>query len=175
MRVEYSISEEDFIDAQRLFYRKSKPFIFHFTHRYIPGLILFMLLFLVSALARKEFSAQLLPGFFVGLFFVSFCPMLIKQQYKKAYANARELHGRLVLEATDDGLHLHGDSFDATLLWSHFRKYVEDDKVFLLLQSSQIFNLVPKRELSAEQINGLRQVFLSKIGNHKGESVAFKR
>lgn len=164
MMVEYSISEEDFIDAQRLFYKKSKPFIFHFTHRYSPGPILFVLFFLISALARKDFSAQLLPGFFFGLFFVSLWPILINQQYKKAYANARQLRGRLVLEANDNSLHLYGDSFDATLLWSHFLKYFEDDKVFVLLQNSQIFNLVPKRALSADQIGELRQMFNSKIG-----------
>jgi len=68
------------------------------------------------------------------------------------------MHGRLSLDADDDGMRFEGQTFSSKVSWSHFGKFLEDDEVFVLYQQNQrIFNTVPKRSLSPEQITTLRQ------------------
>ncbi len=163
MRIEYTISEQDFLQAQRLAIKKSKSAWAKAVRFYMPAMGVFMVGFLIVTIVRQGMSLGMVPGALVGFWFLS-SPWWIQRQYKKAYARAQKLHGDLVLETSEEGLHFQGATFNSRLSWEHYEKFSEDDKVFLLYENPRICSILPKRHLSPEQIAALRELFSKKIG-----------
>ena len=83
MRIDYQITEQDFLDAQRLAIKQSGPAV-RITRWYMPVLGYGMLLFL--ALNVRHLTAD--PRFFVGvafgLYFIA-TPWLTRRKQKKMY------------------------------------------------------------------------------------------
>ncbi len=51
----------------------------------------------------------------------------------------------------------------ATIPWSDFLKWADNDRVFLLFQGPRLFNMLPKRALTAAQIDDLRRILAAKV------------
>jgi hypothetical protein len=157
MHIDFEISEQDFLDAQRLATKNSSLRIVRWTRLVLPLFGLSLLIFLIHGTATQGFSVRLIPGLAVCLFFIS-VPLLNRRTQKKLYAKSTAMHGRLSLDADDDGMQFGGQTFSSKMSWSHFGKFFEDEKVFVLYQQNQrVFSSVPKRTLSPEQITTLRQ------------------
>ena len=64
------------------------------------------------------------------------------------------------LDADEDGLSFRGQTFASEVSWDHFASFYEDKKTFVISQRGQtVFNILPKRCLSAEQTSTLRELF----------------
>jgi hypothetical protein len=162
MRIDYEISEQDFIDAQRLAIKNSPIRIVRWTRLLLPLFGVGLLAFLINTVAEQGFSMRFIPAFIFPLIFISL-PFLNKNAGKKMYWKTTSLHGGLSLEASEEGLEMKGPSFASQAGWSTFCQYLEDDHAFLLYQNQQVFNIIPKRGLSLDQIAGLRQYFETKV------------
>jgi hypothetical protein len=162
MQIEYEISEQDFIDAQRLAIRNSPMRLVRWTRWVLPLFGVGLLIFLINALARQGFSMRAIPGLAFCLLFISL-PLLSRSNQKKVYAKNTAMHGKLSLEASDEGLKFRGPTFSSEVGWSNFCKFFEDERSFVLYKTSQVFNIVPKRELSPDQITSLRAYLDQKI------------
>jgi ABC-type transport system involved in cytochrome bd biosynthesis fused ATPase/permease subunit len=158
MQIEYEISEQDFLNAQKLAIRKSPSRAVRLIATVMPWFGAVLLIFVVTAGLSEGLSWAFLPGLLMPIFMLSI-PVLNRRTQKKMYARATAMHGRLVLEADDTGVAFTGASFSSRTAWKNFANFVEDDKSFLLYQNSQIFNIVPKRSLSQGQIQELREIF----------------
>lgn len=170
MHIDYEISEQDFLDAQRLAIRNSSVRLIRWNPLVLPLFGVLLLIFLIHGTAAQGFSVRLIPGLAVCLFFIS-VPLLNRRTQRKLYAKSPSVHGRISLDANDDGMQFRGHTFCSKVSWSHFGKFFEDDKVFVLYQQNQqIFNTVPKRSLSPEQVTTLRQYLERNIS-----SPGFKR
>jgi len=156
MRIDYEITKQDFLDAQRLAIQKSPLPLVRWTRLVSLLFGLSLLVFLIYAAARQGFSVRFVPGLAICLLFISM-PLLNRRTQENLYKKSTSMHGKLSFDADDEGIRFAGGTFSSKLAWPHFVKYVEDDKVFLLYQNSQVFNLVPKRALSQEQITTLRE------------------
>ena len=72
------------------------------------------------------------------------------------------------MSADEQGLSFEGPNFSSQLKWPFFLKFAEDDNVFVIYQSNQIFHIIPKRQLNPQQILDLREAFTRHIGKtHK--------
>jgi hypothetical protein len=164
MRIDYEISERDFLDGQRLAIKNSHVRAVRWTPVVMP---IFGLVLLLS-LAYTLFTQGLPPphsfpglafGLFFGLFFV-LVPLMTKKKQKSLYAKSNAMHGRLVLEVDDNGIQFEGPLSTAKLSWAVFSKFFEDDKSFIYFQNNeQIFHMLPKRCLSLEQTAVVREFF----------------
>ena len=160
MQIEYEISEQDFIDAQRLAIKNSSARVVRWL---FPLFGLAMLAFLVNAGIEQGVSWRFLPGLLFSLFFISI-PLLRKRELKRVYAKNTAMHGRLSLAADEDGLRFQGPTFSSQIGWQNFSRFFEDEKSFVIYHNSRVFNPVPKRSLAPEQIKTLREYLERKIG-----------
>jgi len=162
MQIEYKISEQDFIDAQRLAIRNSPQRLVRWTRWVLPLFGVGLLIFLITAVARQGFSVRMVPGAAFIVFFISL-PLLNRNAQKKLYAKTKSMHGKLSLEASEQGLQFRGPTVSSQVGWSNFYRFFEDEKSFVIYQNPQVFNIVPKRELSPDQINSFRAYLDQKI------------
>src|SRR5258708_2229146 len=165
MRIDYEISEQDFLAGQRLATRKSHLRAVRWTRRVIPvfgGSLLVVTIF-SYATRTQEFSTQFMPPVIMGLLCISL-PLIFRRAQRKNYAKSTAIHGRQSLDADDDGLRFQGPMHSSQVLWSLYCKFFEDNDSFVLLQQNQqIGNIIPKRNLTPEEIAGLRDLFNRRI------------
>lgn len=162
MRVEYQISERDFINAQRLAIKNSPRRSVRWTRLMYPLFGLMLLLFVISTAQRQGLSARMIPAFVICLFFLSM-PLLNRRTQKKMYAESTAMRGPLSAEVDEQGISFRGLTFSSQFDWSNFSRFFEDDNSFVLYRSERLFNLIPKRELSRNQITTLREYFVRNI------------
>ena len=164
MQIEYEISEQDFLDAQKLAMKKTPKLTTRLLFRIMPywGVLLF--LGVAWPVFQKGFvwkTEMIVPFAFAVLCLGS--PLLLKRAYQKAYRRNPSCQGRLSLVLTESGLDFNGATFSSQLKWEHFIRFVEDEKIFLLYQTNQLVQIIPKRQLSPEQISELREGFIRNI------------
>ncbi|MGC2696972.1 MAG: YcxB family protein [Candidatus Angelobacter sp.] len=168
MQIEYEISEQDFLNAQKLAVRKAPKLGTRLLFRILPfwGVLLF--LGVAWPVFRKGFilkTEMLVPFSFAVLCLGS--PLLLKRAYQKAYRRNPSYQGKRSLILNENGLALSGDTFSSQLKWEHFIRFVEDEKVLLLYQGSQVVQIVPKRQLSQEEILELKEAFTRHIASKR--------
>jgi len=155
MNFEYQIAEQDFIDAQALAIKNSPVRLVRWTRFVLPLFGAGLLAFLIRVVVQQGFSWRIVPASIFPLVFLA-TPLLSRRNQRQVYAKTTSLHGTLSLVADEDGLQFQGPTFSSRILWAHFYKFLEDERSFLLYQSPHVFNIVPKRGLSTEQIDVLR-------------------
>ena len=163
MDTEYEISEQDFINAQRLAVKESPVHAIRWTRLVLPLFGTGLLAFLIHAVVQQGLSWRMVPGLAFCLYMISL-PFWSRRAQKRLYAKATAMHGRISLGVGEDGLQFQGPTFSSQLRWSHFARFIEDEDSFLLYPNEQIFNIVPKRNLAPEQITALREYLALKIG-----------
>lgn len=88
-----------------------------------------------------------------------FTPVMIYfASRKNFYSNAR-LREYIQYEISNDKVKVTGESFKSEFDWKSTYKLVELSKWFLIYQSRQMANLIPKSSLSATEIKELREIF----------------
>jgi YcxB-like protein len=158
MHIDYEISEQDHALAQRLALKRSGSLSNRWIFSVFPAFGLVLLAFIAIAIFKRGFSLNVLAGLIVPLGMLSL-PILTKRNIRKLYLNSVNLRGPLSLDADDDGMRFQGSTISSQVIWAHFSRYCEDDHSFLLFQNARIFNMIPKRKLSLEQIAELRGLF----------------
>jgi hypothetical protein len=169
MEFDYEITEQDFLDAQRLAIKNHPVRMIRWTRLVLPLFGIFLFGAWIQNLVKQGFSLRATVAVIFPLLFISL-PLLNKWNARKMYRKATTLHGRVHLEVTEDGWASRGSSFSGKVDWSTFAKFSEDGKVFVIYQSTQAFNIVPKHSLTADQISELRQYLDRNIGKMKSKS-----
>lgn len=82
---------------------------------------------------------------------------------RRIFRQQRSLQGEMVLAWSDTGLHVRSEYGDFEMPWPHFVRWAEDGRSFLLFESDRLYRVVPKRVLTPDQQQSLRQ-FLGRIG-----------
>ena len=165
MQIEYEISEQDFINGQRLAIRNSPKLLARWSRLVLPLFGLGLLLFLLNAVKQQGFSWRVIPGLAFCLLFMAL-PFLNTRTQRMLYAKTTAMHGRLTLGVDEDELRFQGPTFSSEVGWSNFCKFLEDKTSFVLYQNQQVINIVPKRNLAPDQITVLRGFFERKIGRN---------
>ena len=164
MHVDYEISEQDFRDGQRLAIKNSSVRFVRWTRWVLPFFGLLLSIFIIHTGLKQGPSVRLLPGLLMSLFFLSI-PLLSKREQNKLYAKSNSLHGRLSLDVNAEGMEFSGQTFSSHVTWEHYGRFLEDDKAFVLYQKNErIFNILPKRNLTTEQIAEIRQYLKLRLG-----------
>ena len=168
MQFEYEITEQDFLDGQRLAMKTYPVRSIRWSRLFLPLIGVAGLVFWIQTVARQGLSLRVTTGLFFPLLFLSF-PLLTRWNERKLYRKATALHGKLRLEVGEGGWASSGPSFSGKVDWSNFSRFFEDKKCFVIYQDTRVFNIIPKRYLSADQICDLRQYFDRYIGNSKSQ------
>jgi hypothetical protein len=158
MRIEYQISEDDFVSAAKLAMRKRSAFAGYRIYIW-PVLGAVLILFgAVAAIGKRDVSG-LWPVMLWGSILLAL-PMLWAFQFRRVYRKSPMLQGRRTLEIDDTSLHFTSANSDGRTNWQAYIKFAESNETFILFQQgNQIFIPIPKRELSQSQITELRSLF----------------
>lgn len=164
MQIEYEISEQDFLDAQKLAIRKAPKLATRLLFRILPFWGMFLFLAVVWPVFREGFvwKTEMIAPLGFGILCLA-SPLLMKRAYQRAYRRNPSNHGRRSLVLDESGVSISGSTFSSQLKWEHFIRFVEDEKVILLYQSSQVVQIIPKQQLCQEQISELREAFTRNI------------
>ena len=177
MLIEYRISERDYKHGFCVL------IVPQFKDKNLLKTLLFplagLLMIAVSArdFVRSGFSVAHAPLLVVGLVMLLAYALLLRILSKgprkiagQIYRNTGWLRGMMFLDVGEDGIQFTGENFSMKAGWAEFVKFFEDRRTFILHQRNPqpasapfIFHIVPKRNLSRDQIAGFRQYLQSRI------------
>jgi len=88
----------------------------------------------------------------IAIYFL-FVPISTRRTYRKHKA----LHRPYTYSWSEAGLAITSSSGQWHVAWSDYLKWTENAQVFILYQAPRLFNILPKRALTPEQVVDLRQ------------------
>ena len=168
LKIDYEITEQDFLDAQRLA-MKELGILLRAMRWDLPIVGSLMLIWLLFDVRHIGFDPRLLFGFAVALFFIA-NPWLTRRKQKKMYNSASGMHGKLSAEFDDQGVRFSGPSHIGSSGWQNYQNFAEDSRMFLLWQPTKVFNPIPKRYLSLQQIKELHALLSAHLLRNRGRS-----
>src|SRR4051812_2180134 len=139
MLTQYSITADDFVQAQRAHVRRkgAGPRFSYLVSRVLTP-IAFLVVLLVSILRPKEFLT-LMPGLlFTGIFtaIILAQPFLWRRQFAKIPVAQMQV----TADFTEKDIHFKTVNTDSAVQWEHFLGWTEARDLFLLYQRPNVFN-----------------------------------
>ncbi|MGB7537568.1 MAG: YcxB family protein [Anaerolineales bacterium] len=87
---------------------------------------------------------------------------------KKLFHQYKNISGSHEYRFTENSVGSNDERGESTIPWGKYVKWLEDDKVLVLFQTDAMINLIPKRCLSREQMDEIRQaITTAKIPVHR--------
>jgi hypothetical protein len=83
--------------------------------------------------------------------------------WKKAFQKDRSLQQEVTAQISEDGIHFVTANSDARTNWGLFVRYLESEKIFVLYQSNQIMNVLPKRSFGPGEVEQFQQLLQQKV------------
>ena len=110
-------------------------------------------------LFQKDYSPW--TNIIFGFLFLVAIPFSVYFSSKRNYFATKRLHEQIEYEFSNETMKLTGESFNTEMKWDQTYKIEELNNWFLIYQSKKTANLIPKTNLTAEQIQNLRNIFKS--------------
>lgn len=160
MRIAYQISEEDFLEAQKLYSATSLTRTQRLFRRVmtIAGLVLFIAGAVSLLLPSSEFRNDLVPGTGAGAILILLFWVAPQLGMKKKFAKDKRLQCEIVAEFSESGMDISSRNSSAKISWADCVRYSESANLFLVFQSPQIFNVFPKRAFATGETDEFRQL-----------------
>ena len=80
------------------------------------------------------------------------------------YRSQPKLKDEYSLTFADDGIGFKTSSIDSTLQWSLYQSWLSDDDFYIMYHGKRDLSVIPRRTLSDEDDERLRQILTEKIG-----------
>ena len=90
------------------------------------------------------------------------CPAIFLEE---TFEKDRRFQQEITAEISEDGIHFVTPNSDARTNWGLFVRYLESDKIFVLYQSNQIMNLLPKRSFGSGEVEQFHQLLQQKVSS----------
>ncbi|HTV58409.1 MAG TPA: YcxB family protein [Verrucomicrobiae bacterium] len=170
MRICYTVSEKDFVEAQRLFratilplYRRAGRQAMMAFGAFLVAAAIFLFLPGRGKIDRPTTAAMGLCG--VGLLGVyAFYPdYMAKQKYQTDGRIRREM----TVEFSRSGVNARTGETQTESPWKNFAGYAESSGVFLLFLSSRLFLVFPKRAFEPAEIGPFRELLRENLPRMK--------
>lgn len=162
MKATYRISEDDYVNAMKLFYKLSPILIAIFL---AVTLVLIGLIVFGSPATQAGAIGGLAGGaivLVVGRYIIS--PIISRQHYRKYKA----IHEEMTIELLDDGLRFFSKNGDGKLIWDNMLKWRQNDKYILIYPMPRLYYVLPK----SIESNGFDVSLLtSQLAKHVGKPI----
>lgn len=123
------------------------------------GAFLMLLIIIVNATGLYRFQTNVTSQITFIFFIIVLLPIVVYFSAKRNYYSNKRLQETIDYEFTNQKMNISGESFSSEINWSKTFKIEELKKWFLIYQSKQVANLIPKSDLTEEQISYLRFLF----------------
>jgi hypothetical protein len=162
VEIQYRYTENDYVQAQRAYLAK------RWYKLYIPAFLAVALVFIgLGIWSTVGVSLSYGIAWFVGAAFFAIFPVLQAEQAKKDFRGSPSAEGEFRLSFDDNGLQLQSPHGGGTVKWSALVGWIDSPDLFLVLASSRIYYLFPKRAFTPEQLAEFRDLLARKIPQTK--------
>jgi hypothetical protein len=140
MESTFTITEEEYVKANKLFTRPTKKIINVYI---ISSVILITLFILTDTMIYKITVIGALFGGFIGQFIVRhvYAPWQTKKQFK-VYKAIQE---PVTVLYSESGLEFKEKTGRGTIEWNRIYKWRENNNLLLLYQAPGVYHIIPKR------------------------------
>ena len=77
---------------------------------------------------------------------------ILPSRVRRIFMQQKALHDEVAIHWGDDGISFASGRGSSKFLWSDFVRIAENPKAIVLLQSDALFNFIPKRVLSPDEV-----------------------
>jgi hypothetical protein len=152
MRIEYALSEQGFLEAQRL----------HggWSFRLLPiigGLLM------LGGIFRLVQDPKHLANGIAPLLLGAALASTRRLQLSYTYRQDKRLHDPYTVTVSDEGIEVSGPTGSSTHDWKAFTTYVESKNLFVLYQGPASFNIFPKRSFGLGEADAFRILVQQKL------------
>ena len=99
-----------------------------------------------------------------ALVYLFLLPFLLKRNAKKTYDTNKILQEPITFTIDDKEIQMNAESYRSQMAWDKVFKVIEDDNSIYIFHSKQTANLLPKRDLSNQQLTDLKNIIRTKKG-----------
>ncbi len=138
MKATYRISEQDYVNAMKLFARLRPRLVILYL---VGALALVVLATFGSPALRGGAIGGLIGGFsvaLVGRYIIS--PLLARRHYRKYKA----IHEEFTVDLIDDGVRFTSPNGDGKITWDKVYKWRQNEDLVLIYPMPRMFHMIPK-------------------------------
>lgn len=157
------ITLEDFQDFNLSVYKQKWSFK---MMQIVSILFIFMFLAMVylSFQSEEKVDWSTFGILMFALIYLFGIPWFLKYNAKKTYFSNAILQEEILFEIDDNTIKTTATSYQSNFDWNQIYKITENDKAIFIYMSKQTANLLPKRDLTSEQLAEIKQIIRSKSG-----------
>lgn len=170
MEIRYTILPDDYAEANKLmllnttFGRKFNYYVYFWILPIVSVVLLLLALLILVKQGRQGFGAAL-PLLFLGVVWL-LCAFSFKRRVRRSY-RMQKLGKERVASFSPSGVsssHFDGE-VSGRYAWTAIDKYLETERLFVLFPNQMQFIPIPKRVMTAEQINEFRNLVTAHVSN----------
>ncbi|NBB49093.1 hypothetical protein GVN24_12485 [Rhizobium sp. CRIBSB] len=123
-------------------------------------IIIFILLFAMQITVGSSIEGMELPllllviGVTCGPFLVAFLLLPIRARW--IYKRQKQLHKPITIQWSNEGITATGAEGHWTTSWTDYHRFVADEKMLLFYIGPNLFQMLPRRALSDDQLANIR-------------------
>jgi YcxB-like protein len=157
------LTADEFVAGQRVFCRYFARPVARFHYRYAIPIGIFFMADGAVALALQLGSGLALFLFAWGAYSIASKVILGPQRAKKEFARAPDAARERNMEFDDDKILVQTLHSKGEVDWGHFDRFVETEKLFVLLAPPRGLYTIPKRAFSSDESNVFRELLRRKL------------
>ena len=160
MKTKYKISEQDYLQATKLFLKLSKR---QLINHIIAGILLLFVAYIGHGVVRHgAIGAILGASIFSMLLRYIFHPIIARRNYRNYPAIKQEFE----IELEESGIKISAETGQSNIKWENIIKWREGEKYILIYPMPSLFHIIPKSlEKSGFEISKLKEYLQQQVGN----------
>jgi len=160
MKIVYRITEQDYLDAQKLFFANQQPSYRRISRKVMPwvgGLLLIQAGVDLLAFRRHNWSIVTLC-LLIGIYLLYCGHFAIRRFVRRSYRTNPHYKNDLTADISEGGVHVVTATDDSLSQWGSFVRFLESDRIFVLFYSEFTFIIFPKRAFALGEAEQFREL-----------------
>ena len=163
MKIVYRVSEQDYVDAQRLYLANLRPRYRRFVRSLMPwvGALVVIVQVAYIILVPDRNLAFSIIGFLIGFYLLYCGHFAVRRSARRYFRNNPHYKHDFTADISENGVHVVTPTDDTQSKWGGFVRFLESDRIFMLFYSELTFIIFPKHAFApgeAEQFRELLRV-----------------
>lgn len=160
MKIVYRVTEEDFMEARKLFVKNEKR-----SRRLARGRMPWLGVLLLLAAVILMFGHNLIEAAFLALMGVYslYCGFALNSYFRKLYRNDPRYKNDITADISEDGIRFVTPTVDSQIKWSGVIRFLESEKIFMLFYAAWSFTVIPKNAFAPGEIDAFRDLLRREV------------
>jgi YcxB-like protein len=157
MKVAYRVTEQDFIEARKLFIANEKPWYRRVSRRLLPwigGSLLLMQVLYLIVVPHRDIGLTVIG--FVVAFYLLYCGLALPRYFRRLYQKDHRFKHEFSAEISDQGIHMITQFSDGHMKWNGFVRFLESNNIFMVFVAQWNFVIFPKRAFAPGEADEFR-------------------